>query len=664
MAPSIADAAEPADEQPTSSRRRQTKTTGGMEAILDLLADGPEVVERVERVAKRAKGEPKKRRGIVVRAVPGAGKTWFLLQAWRRWSGTSLILAYNAQLAEAMKEHGAPCVTFHSLCSTCLDLARDDKQLDEAIARAEAGDLLPRDVPKATLLLVDEVQDVRRVYIRLLRALGLVDAETTVVLVGDELQLIYDFDAEFPADLAVMCHPETALSPDLEWEHIAVNTTYRLTPWIAQFVNHIFGTAIVALPREVEDALLPPVEVRVPKTIFSLFEALEDLFVEGNLPLVLSDRRKGNRPLRALVNALSRRGYPVRMHGEETEVGRTEVCFGTFWSAKGLQSSTVIVLMPEAVARNPAYVALTRASERLVVVVDPREPNAAVCHAALSLSTDPRAVVVRGDPKRVSYLTLPPEDTIATSLTKPERWARRPLPSINDHYVETTVPGTYDAETFVASVSGSRRDMTGPLLTMALVRSEWTATGRVRAMEDVLNPTRLDWDKRNDAILSGLESRIVSRGVSDDDLLARDLKAMARREYCSHGTRTRGSCAIVALACLAWDGYEHVMRQGLPTEDWTSHASVDTVLEFTDSILQGHTGVKFDVVLRKAPHHVRAHATADRTAFHFVWSATSDDVKEAAVRAALHGAGRCTLVELACGRQRVVAHVGGGSRVG
>ena len=76
----------------------------------------------------------------------------------------SLILAYNAQLAALMSEHAA-CMTFHALCSRCLSPARDDAQMEEAVRRAEAGEL---DVPQVEQILVDEAQDVRLLYVRLM----------------------------------------------------------------------------------------------------------------------------------------------------------------------------------------------------------------------------------------------------------------------------------------------------------------------------------------------------------------------------------------------------------------------------------------------------------------------------------------------------------------
>ena len=65
------------------------------------------------------------------------------------------------------------------------------------------------------------------------------------------------------------------------------------------------------------------------------------------------------------------------MHGVDEEQDGVEC--GTFWSCKGLERETVVVLLPGRAARNPTYVALTRASKRLVLVLDPRDPHPLVC---------------------------------------------------------------------------------------------------------------------------------------------------------------------------------------------------------------------------------------------------------------------------------------------
>ena len=58
----------------------------------------------------------------------------------------------------------------------------------------------------------------------------------------------------------------------------------------------------------------------------------------------------------------------VHVHGvDDVDAADVHVQCATYWSAKGLQASTVVVLLPGAAPRNPTYVALTRASHRLEI---------------------------------------------------------------------------------------------------------------------------------------------------------------------------------------------------------------------------------------------------------------------------------------------------------
>ena len=70
-------------------------------------------------------------------------------------------------------------------------------------------------------------------------------------------------------------------------------------------------------------------------------------------------------------------------------------------------------------------------------------------------------------------------------------------------------------------------------------------------MEDILNPARMDYEARDVAVLAGLDGRIVSRQVRDDDLLAADLRRTAEEAYRSPVSVE--AAASVALATLAWD---------------------------------------------------------------------------------------------------------------
>ena len=344
----------------------------------------------VEEVVRRlGRGEH-----VSVEAVPGAGKTFLLLSASTNHPTATLVLAYNTQLAaapvQALASRGLEdvvCCTFHSLCARCLAPARDDAQLEAAIERAESGELLPRHVPNVRQVLIDEAQDVRPLFVRLLRVLGLVRDDIVLLCTGDRQQLIYDFDPEYPSTLETLLHPDRAFATArTAWAKLAFQRSYRLTPPVVAVVNAVFGTPIESISPLATTA--PSIEVRAPKSAFQLATTLRDVLHANDDTLLLVDRRRGNRPLYALLNTLSREGKPMHVHGvdgEQTEGGKLRCC--TWWGAKGLECDTAVVLLPSNAPRNPTYVALTRARRKLIIVLlDSRKPHAAVCHGLMSVA--------------------------------------------------------------------------------------------------------------------------------------------------------------------------------------------------------------------------------------------------------------------------------------
>ena len=135
-----------------------------------------------------------------------------------------------------------------------------------------------------------------------------------------------------------------------------------------------------------------------------------------------------------------------------------------------------------------------------------------------------------------------------------------------------------DCEAVRVTVDGRDEDVRFAALRVALVAAEVRATGRVRAMEDVLHPTRLDAEQRDAAVRAGLAARPVGRYASDDSLLAPDLRAAATAAYARLVEDDKNDkdedVAEVALATLAWDGFDHVMRQHRPVSAWASHPTV------------------------------------------------------------------------------------------
>lgn len=651
---------------------------------------------------------------VAVRAVPGAGKTRLLLRACAT-KRKCLLLAYNAHLASQVQKHiqHTPhvCLTFHALCSRCLAPARDDIQLERVVRMAEVGEVEPHDlIEDVDAVLIDEAQDVRSLYVRLVRVLGYAgDRPSTsclsLMVAGDERQLVYDFDSRFPATLDTLLHPKRAFGGgDANvWQHFELQASHRITRPMAALVNAVFDTHIVSHRTDG-----PEVQVRAPKSAYTLYDCLRDLLVPPpssgssprtfHPPLILFDRKASNRPLMALLNAISRAGHVrLRLHGideaneqdedaDEDDVSRPVVCAASYWSAKGLESDTVIVLLPERAPANPTFVALTRALRRLVVVLDPKEPHAAVCRAVRSdmdaydvLGIHAFTTIEHGSERDGAASLMGVERGTVDTMSDggPRRCLDWHVPSgfstsassspevrLGDEDGKRSTPP--DEKCHKRSMDGI--DLSGTFVTMARVACELHFTGRVTAFEHILFPTRMDARKCREAQELGFVGRAVPVSVSDDALLANDLRALALPAYsrlCSADpyadeAEKRADLALVSLAIRAWDNYDHIMRQLLPVSRWCAMAA--PVVERSLAVLHractrrgGGEGddeggtlskIAFDTRLWNSEgQHVRVHAHCDHCVFHFVASDPSpDDLIHARLRASFHPSNTACLV--------------------
>ena len=212
------------------------------------------------------------------------GKLHFCIRTCLLAPKPCVILAYNVQLASDIKraiadmadmQTDVSCYTFHSLCTRTLAPARDDVGILQAVQAVRSGIIKPKDIPEARRVLIDESQDVRELYIQLLDALGLCAPHVPTMVVGDRMQLIYNFDPDFPATEDTLLNPERAFYGDESWEKIVLSQSHRLTSPMAALARVTFGTNI----HSSRDG--HPVEIRVGN-VFKLYELIHDITEEEN----------------------------------------------------------------------------------------------------------------------------------------------------------------------------------------------------------------------------------------------------------------------------------------------------------------------------------------------------------------------------------------------
>lgn len=599
---------------------------------------------------------------VCVKAVPGAGKTKLLVDTCEQASGPCLLLAYNTQLAadvqDALERAGllskVLCCTFHALCTRYIAPARDDAELLRAVEAAEEG--LQKIDPPADVhfVLVDECQDVRVLYLRLLRVLKLGPPFHPTLLVGDPMQLIYDFDVDHPANEETISSPDVTF-PGTTWLQCTLSWSFRLTRPMAGLVHGCFGVDVFPF----RDG--PPVDFRVVNA-FQMFSALQDVLMSpdaANECMVLVHRRRGNMALCKLLNELSSRQVLVHVHGvdaDDAAAKKGKLKCITWWAAKGMQCDTAIVIVPRFAAKNPLYVALTRAVRRLVVVMESSEINRCVIrafrtlpHGSFQTNAAALSALSAPDHDEDSFCVQPhfaPRAGVVRSL---DTW-RPPRRTMLD---TCSIDMVHEGSPF----SDSSR---APVMTfrVAVILCEYHATGRVRAVEDILHPTRLTREAAANALRLGFTSRHVSPNTPSDSLLPSDLTELTKEAY--RRLPSLDAAAKLSLAVESWNSFHHVMRQLLPVEPWCFSEAIQCAVGNAQRFIPASTqqGVEFDVRLRMERQEqlwaARAHVVTREAVYHLVCGdkesgPSEETIGHAAVRASLHGSARCFVVDLLYG---------------
>lgn len=566
---------------------------------------------------------------VVVEAVPGAGKTHMIVQLALKCDAP-LILAYNNALASDIQSRvdstTVMCFTFHGLCSRYIRLVRDDLQLRAALDDVDCGNIHVEEFPFVDSIFVDEAQDVRPVYIRLLRTLGLLARSNRVYVFGDRNQLIYDFDNEFPACLDVLTKPNLCVLRGVKWKRIVASVSNRLPTSVARLVSDLFHVSITTSGNP---GLA--VDVRVPETMFKLSKELDDL---KHVPhLLLVDRKRNNRPLHVLLNDWSREGVVMNVHNDTQPTDDATLTCATYWSAKGLQHDTVVVLVPEQTPRNPLYVALTRALRRLIIVIEPKEPHVALCHA---LSRNSDVVTMHSRAAQVVHATLASDPTLSLSGRKEFGRATVPPPNYRMHEPRI-VPAMFLQE------DDAMEDHT--IIDMALTWIEMRTTGICRRVEEIRSPCYLKRDKAMELRKYGFVGRVYSASMSDDMLLATDLRETLFDAYDALQTQALDTLTDIVFqhiytVCVmkgAHYGMECNARQR-PAKVVATSSDCERMQWIADAISDATV---FDVP--GASWNERIQAKSTDCTYLVVSQQTSEDVTRAAMQC---GAQTCVLVDV------------------
>lgn len=315
---------------------------------------------------------------ISICARAGAGKTTTILAIAKALFGKKIeILTYNRALANEctakieIEQIDATCSTLHAKFSRCCGvICNDDFAIleQEQVARFEAD-----------IIMIDEVQDMRPLLFDAL--MKMIPLQKQIIIVGDELQILYDFYVGDEATDYILFNPQIAFAnvTQNEWKMHRLEGSYRLTKSCCAFVNRIWDSKIQSLSKEpdlpVDFIITNPWQVGITK----LIQQTIDKYGSANT-MILASTLSGNTPIRKHVNKLLKQGYLFHVKEfargfDNSEEFKDRTRVWTFCSSKGCEADAVIVFgMDISPNANDLGVACSRAKKKLIVIHNERSP--------------------------------------------------------------------------------------------------------------------------------------------------------------------------------------------------------------------------------------------------------------------------------------------------
>ena len=616
-------------------------------------------------------------------ATAGAGKSTLLLHACALSAEPVLIVTYNKALQSEMDaklQRPHACFTFHGLASAYFSVAPDDAALHAIV---DSGAPLKRPLCFSRVC-VDEAQDLKEVYVALLRSM--VDVEAVQwLIVGDPTQLLNDFDADDPACISFMENPSDYFGKLRAWTRTRLGTSRRLTAPIVRIANAMLDPSI---PRVTAGGACDPVPVHIctvdpygcADLVVNWIVAVRRR-VSGATVMVLVARRRGNGAVSTLVNTLSRRGIGVYVHGHDCEASAhpSKVTIVSWHSAKGLQCDASVVMgVEDRSAHNPLHVALTRSRQHMLVVNCIRRPNRRLIGwLSGGVGADADADVgeiVRMDEATRGLVTggLPPVSDVAAAA--PASAAVRDLSGwnmigrgrvANELIVSPSPPVTLYAPACVAgeeSISAITIVDTSRLyLRAVLMQHEYTETGKCRLLDFVAHPASTCRVDRSSFFVNPNHAYLLPSGERESNLLPQYAYELLHRILGSRRVRSVVDWMNLAVMVDGFCGYHHTMGPMVPCDGWAEegvflHASQCLVAHMACMDKPVTYDTRWCRVVDGTTFHRRCFATTPSAVVSVMYgeSVGAGDRARACLVAALHpSVTRAVLLNLKTGGQYV-----------
>jgi len=336
---------------------------------------------------------------VIIDSVAGSGKTTTCLHICTQLPNKRvLILTYNSRLKiesrEKVKMLNLKNVEVHSYHAFCVKYYNEKGYRDDGIQQTIMTDLPTKKLFSYDIIILDEQQDMTQLFYRLARKI-LTDnliGDIQICSFGDIYQNIYQYAGSDARFLLYANKLFADFTKDKKWETLKISTSYRITRQIANFIN----TNMLKTERLKAIKNGPNVKYVITDSfrdgyIYSeIIKYLNIGYLPEDIFILGASLKKGKKlsPICKLENKLVCSGIPCHASlSDDSKVDddiiKGKVCFASFHQVKGMERKICIVYgfdesyfnyfardLDRSICPNVLYVALTRASDRLILIHD------------------------------------------------------------------------------------------------------------------------------------------------------------------------------------------------------------------------------------------------------------------------------------------------------
>jgi hypothetical protein len=328
---------------------------------------------------------------VIVNSMAGAGKTTTVLHIGQTYKWKILLLTYNAKLKiesrEKCKDLRLSNVEVHSYHAFCVRYYDKKCHTDKEIRN------ILRHPPQIKfdydLIIIDEAQDMTLLYYELLcNIVASHKVRPKICVLGDVNQSIFQFNGADPRFMNF--HQLTFSFNDHPWINLSLNTTFRLTNQMTQFINDcVYRDGKMKALKDGAKVryyicdVFGNDDLNIPFS--ETIEYLKEYDYEDILILAPSIKTPDS-PVRRLANLLTSKRIPIYVPNNDdekidNEIIQGKILFSTFHQIKGLERKVSMVFnfdksyfdffnrtASPTRCSNELYVAISRAKEKMTLL--------------------------------------------------------------------------------------------------------------------------------------------------------------------------------------------------------------------------------------------------------------------------------------------------------